>query len=572
MKTTDYVIQYLIEKGVTDLFGYPGGVICHFLDSAYKFRDQIRTHTHYHEQAAAFAACGYAQETGKAGVAFSTSGPWATNLVTGIANAYFDSIPTIFFTGQVDTYAAKGSLPVRQRGFQETDIVDIVHSITKYAIRVDDAQELPKILDKAYTLAVSGRPGPVLLDLPADVQRADLAVKCGETVQAPWEKEQLPPCDMNKTAEDIFTSLSNAMRPCLLLGNGVKQAGCKTLIRSFVNKLGIPVVSSMPAFDILPFESELNFGFIGANGHRYANIVLAKSDLIVSIGSRLDLKQVGNERQKFPAHAELVRIDVDTGELAYKVRENEKQILADLRELLPCLLQCAENHKLDRSKWLESCKQVKTRLMGFDDLPYTAFLRRFCREIPDDAIITADVGQNEVWLAQQLEVKEKQTVHLSAGHGTMGYSLPAAIGAYYGSQRPVYCFNGDGGIQMNIQEFQFVVREQLPIKIIVLNNHALGMIRGFQKENFDGVYTQTVRAGGYTVPDFSQIAQAYGIPYKRIRNKEDLDDMTLVPGMGLIEIEMPEETVLQPNFGKAGSTQMQRPEMESALFEEIMAL
>jgi len=260
MKTTDYVIQYLIEKGVTDLFGYPGGVICHFLDSAYKFRDQIRTHTHYHEQAAAFAACGYAQETGKAGVAFSTSGPGATNLVTGIANAYFDSIPTIFFTGQVDTYAAKGSLPVRQRGFQETDIVDIVHSITKYAIRVDDAQELPKILDKAYTLAVSGRPGPVLLDLPADVQRADLAVKCGETVQAPWEKEQLPPCDMNKTAEDIFTSLSNAMRPCLLLGNGVKQAGCKTLIRSFVNKLGIPVVSSMPAFDILPFESELNFG------------------------------------------------------------------------------------------------------------------------------------------------------------------------------------------------------------------------------------------------------------------------------------------------------------------------
>lgn len=182
------------------------------------------------------------------------------------------------------------------------------------------------------------------------------------------------------------------------------------------------------------------------------------------------------------------------------------------------------------------------------------------------------MGQNEVWLAQQLEVKEKQTVHLSAGHGTMGYSLPAAIGAYYGSQRPVYCFNGDGGIQMNIQEFQFVVREQLPIKIIVLNNHALGMIRGFQKENFDGVYTQTVRAGGYTVPDFSQIAQAYGIPYKRIRNKEDLDDMTLVPGMGLIEIEMPEETVLQPNFGKAGSTQMQRPEMESALFEEIMAL
>lgn len=572
MKTTDYVIQYLIAKGVTDLFGYPGGVICHFLDSAYKFRSQIRTHTHYHEQAAAFAACGYAQETGKAGVAFSTSGPGATNLVTGIANAYFDSIPTIFFTGQVDTYEEKGDLPIRQRGFQETDIVGIVHSITKYAVRVNKAQELPSILEKAYNLAESGRPGPVLIDLPADVQREELEVECGKITQFPKSEKPDSPCDMKKKAEEIFACLSKATRPCLLVGNGVKQSGCIALIRDLVNMLRIPVVSSMPAFDVLPFKNKMNFGFIGANGHRYANIVLAKSDLIVSIGSRLDLKQVGRRRQEFHSHAELVRIDVDAGELAYKVRQDEKQVLADVRELLPCMLQCAEKCELNFSEWLESCRLVKTRLARFDDLPYTAFLRKFFRGIPDNAVITADVGQNEVWLAQQMEIKERQTVHLSAGHGAMGYSLPAAIGAYYGSRRPVYCFNGDGGIQMNIQEFQFVIREQLPIKIIVLNNCALGMIRGFQQENFEGVYTQTVPSGGYTVPNFSRIAEAYGIPYKRISSSKELDDVNLAPGLALIEIEMPEQTILQPNFGKAGSVQMQRPEMDPTLFAEIMAL
>lgn len=572
MKTTDYVIQYLIAKGVTDLFGYPGGVICHFLDSAYKFRSQIRTHTHYHEQAAAFAACGYAQETGKAGVAFSTSGPGATNLVTGIANAYFDSIPTIFFTGQVDTYEEKGDLPIRQRGFQETDIVGIVHSITKYAVRVNKAQELPSILEKAYNLAESGRPGPVLIDLPADVQREELEVECGKITQFPKSEKPDSPCDMKKKAEEIFACLSKATRPCLLVGNGVKQSGCIALIRDLVNILRIPVVSSMPAFDVLPFKNKMNFGFIGANGHRYANIVLAKSDLIVSIGSRLDLKQVGRRRQEFHSHAELVRIDVDAGELAYKVRQDEKQVLADVRELLPCMLQCAEKCELNFSEWLESCRLVKTRLARFDDLPYTAFLRKFFRGIPDNAVITADVGQNEVWLAQQMEIKERQTVHLSAGHGAMGYSLPAAIGAYYGSRRPVYCFNGDGGIQMNIQEFQFVIREQLPIKIIVLNNCALGMIRGFQQENFEGVYTQTVPSGGYTVPNFSRIAEAYGIPYKRISSSKELDDVNLAPGLALIEIEMPEQTILQPNFGKAGSVQMQRPEMDPTLFAEIMAL
>ena len=572
MKTTDYVIQYLIAKGVTDLFGYPGGVICHFLDSAYKFRSQIRTHTHYHEQAAAFAACGYAQETGKAGVAFSTSGPGATNLVTGIANAYFDSIPTIFFTGQVDTYEEKGDLPIRQRGFQETDIVGIVHSITKYAVRVNKAQELPSILEKAYNLAESGRPGPVLIDLPADVQREELEVECGKITQFPKSEKPDSPCDMKKKAEEIFACLSKATRPCLLVGNGVKQSGCIALIRDLVNMLRIPVVSSMPAFDVLPFKNKMNFGFIGANGHRYANILLAKSDLIVSIGSRLDLKQVGRRRQEFHSHAELVRIDVDAGELAYKVRQDEKQVLADVRELLPCMLQCAEKCELNFSEWLESCRLVKTRLARFDDLPYTAFLRKFFRGIPDNAVITADVGQNEVWLAQQMEIKERQTVHLSAGHGAMGYSLPAAIGAYYGSRRPVYCFNGDGGIQMNIQEFQFVIREQLPIKIIVLNNCALGMIRGFQQENFEGVYTQTVPSGGYTVPNFSRIAEAYGIPYKRISSSKELDDVNLAPGLALIEIEMPEQTILQPNFGKAGSVQMQRPEMDPTLFAEIMAL
>ncbi len=567
MKVTDYIIEYIVKQGVTDIFGYPGGVICHFMDSATKYTSDINVHINYHEQAAAFAACGYAQEKCEVGVAFSTSGPGATNLVTGIANAYFDSIPVVFFTGQVDTYGLKGKLPVRQRGFQETDMLSIVKSITKYAVRVDNPENIRYELEKAFYIAKEENPGPVLIDLPADVQRADVRV---DSLQG--YKGDLSINEFSKEADIILKKLREANRPCLLVGNGIKQSGCKKEIKRIVERLQIPTVFSMPAFDTLSYENKYNYGFIGANGHRYGNFVLGKADLIICLGSRMDLKQVGNDRTKFAAQAEIIRVDIDKNNFQYMVHNNEIQIHADIRLLLPAI----EEHITDEIKcseqWNRVCNEIKKTLANYDDEEYTLLLKNYAESIPDEISMTFDVGQSQVWCAQQIHVKENQSVHMSAGHGTMGYALPAAIGSYYASRRPVVCFNGDGGIQMNIQELQFLAREQLPITVVILNNHALGMIRGFQEANFEANYTQTIEGTGYAVPDFEKIAYAYGMNYKKVLYIDDLSELNTVQGPSIIEIALPINTSLNPNFGRNGLIQDQRPYIDRKLYDKLMEL
>ncbi len=570
MKVTDYIISFLIEKEIKQMFGYPGGVICHFIDSATKFTENIEAHATYHEQAAAFAACGYAQANCDVGVAYATSGPGATNLVTGIANAFFDSMPVLFFTGQVDTYGLRGDLPIRQRGFQETDVVSMVQGISKYAVRVDSPEEIRYHLEKAYYLATSGNPGPAVLDLPADVQRADVAV---ETLCGFEPDEEVSVTKESEVVQTILQELKKAERPCLLVGNGVKQSGCRTMIRTIIEAMKIPTVFSMPAFDVLPTEHPQNMGFIGANGHRYANFVLGKSDLILTVGSRMDLKQVGNQRASFAPQARIVRVDIDEGNLSYKVHEDECGIVADLKRLCPAWLEKIGEFPKCSDKWLDVCRQLKDELKGYDDLPYNKLLTAFGNMIPENVIMTADVGQSELWVAQNLPIKEGQRVYLSAGHGTMGYSLPAAIGASYTADRPVFSFSGDGGIQMNLQELQFVKRENRPIKVIVINNHALGMIRGFQEANFNKNYAQTIQGCGYSAPDFEKLAKAYDLPYTRITQEEDLVGLQLdTMKAELIEIAIPQHTLLNPNFGTTGKIQDQRPYMNRDLYDRLMEL
>lgn len=569
MKVTDYIVEFIISKGVTDIFGYPGGVICHFIDSTTKYKDKIQAHTNYHEQASAFAACGYAQETGKIGVAYVTSGPGATNLITGIANAYFDSTPILFLTGQVDTYGLKGDLPVRQRGFQETDVVSIVSSISKYAVRIDDPTMIRYELEKAYEIAMSGNPGPVVIDLPADVQRTNVDEKMlkgysSDTIEDPVEEK----------ISLIIENINKSKRPCFLVGNGVKQSGMTKCLRKIIDSIGIPTVFSMPAFDTIPYSDIHNFGFIGANGHRYGNFVLGKSDLIITLGSRLDLKQVGNNRGEFAPNAKIIRIDIDEDSFKYPVHNDEICVSIDIKSLLPELLLNISRITCISKEWLEVCCVIKQELEGFDDETYTKLLRAFGERFPENIGVTADVGQSEVWVAQQLHVKEGQTVHISAGHGAMGYSLPAAIGTYYGKRKPVISFSGDGGIQMNIQELQYLSREQIPVHVVVLNNNSLGMIRGFQEANFEKNYSQTVEGRGYSAPDFEKIANAYQLQYTRISNENEIKQLdTINMDMpSIIEIMLPNETSLNPNFGRNGMVQDQRPYMDRALFEKLIKM
>lgn len=558
----DFIVEYLISKGITDVFGYPGGMVTYLMDSFSRYSGWISAHVTYHEQGAAFAACGYAQTSGRLGMAYATSGPGATNLVTGICNAYFDSIPTLFITGQVNANEAKGGYGVRQRGFQETDIVSMVKPVTKYVAYVEHVEALPGELEKAYDIATTGRKGPVLLDIPMNVFREKV-----ETSEVTVHEQEVP-----RRIADAVGSVSSAIHqsaaPVFLIGAGVKAAGCEERVRMAVARLGIPVISSMVAFDVMQ-DAPRYYGFIGAYGTRAANFIAAKSDLIISIGSRMDIRQVGVHREGFAPNAKIVRFDVDCGELDYPVHADEAQFCMDMESTIS-VLEAVESDR-DYRPWIAVCDEIHRLLSTIDKNSTGRLMESVGEGIPENAVITADVGQNQVWVAQSLKVKTGQRVLFSGGHGAMGYSLPAAIGAYYGSgKRPVYCITGDGGMQMNIQELQFIAREHLPIKIIVLNNGALGMIRHFQEMYFGGRYFQTKPEGGYTAPDFSRIAEAYGIRGRRVEADGTTGYAFRDDGPELLEILINEDTYVFPKLEFGKPNQDQEPLIDRNLYEKIM--
>lgn len=568
MKASDFVVEYLIEKKITDVFGYPGGMVTHLMDSFSKYEHKIKAHVTYNEQGAAFAACGYAQVTGKPGVAYATSGPGATNLITGICNAYMDSIPTIFIAGQVNSFEQKGNMNVRQRGFQETDIVSMVKGITKYAVKINDADKLKECLDRAFYESLNGRMGPVLLDMAMDVTRTDIDVnKLKGWIPCNYEEKNML---SEKSLQRIVSAITGAQRPVVLLGNGIDRAKDNTSWKNMLNHIGVPVVSSMIAVDI---QTELDnyFGFIGAYGDRTANFIVAKSDLVIAIGSRLDVRQVGAKRENFAPDSKIFRIDIDAGELEYKVHNDEVDIVADSYLALQCICKEWSRIKPDYSSWRKTCGVIYKELHGHDDKNYNDFVRKISGLIGNNSVITTDVGQNQVWVAQSFDVKDGQRILFSGGHGAMGYSLPAAIGACIGSGKRTYCFTGDGGLQMNIQELQFINREKLPITIILFNNNALGMIRHFQEMYFHDNYYQTVPSGGYDNPDFEKLSKAYGFDYKQIKETDDnisfdIDKPTF------IEVVLNDKTYVFPKLEFGKPNQDQEPLLDRKLFNKLMEL
>lgn len=564
IKVTDYIIKKIIENNVNTIFGYPGGVVCHLIDSATKYSDKIDIKLNYHEQASAFSACGYAQASGKLGVAFATSGPGATNLITGIANAWFDSLPVLFLTGQVDTYALKSNIKseIRQYGFQETDIVSIVKPITKYCIQILKAEDIKEELDKAIKIALSNRKGPVLIDLPADIQRAFIEV--GDFNELPKEEYK----EKSNYYKIIQKELKKSKRPIFLVGAGLNQCNLREDFRKLANDYQIPVVTSMSAIDILPYDDVLNCGFIGVNGHRYANLILAKSDLVICIGTRLDLKQIGIKRQFFK-NQKIIRVDIDKNELNYFINHNEIRIETGLKTFLKDFNNISE--KCCHKEWIKTTNKIKEKLKYANDNEEAhKFLRKISSLIQEDVTYSLDVGQNQVWAIQALELKNNQKVIMSAGLGTMGYALPAAIGAYYATQKPSIAIVGDGGIQMNIQELQFISHHKLPITIILCNNRCLGMIRQFQEKNFNSNYKITTLTTGYSVPDFKKIAKAYNIKCVSINKLEELKHIN-ISKPNFIEVNLDTVTYLEPAFGKDNLFD-QIPNINRELYNEIMEL
>lgn len=568
MKVSDYIVEFFIKNGITDVFGYPGGMLTHLMESFDHYKDKISAHVNYHEQASAFAACGFAQVTERPGVAYATSGPGATNLITGICDAYFDSIPVIFVTGQVNTFESKGTMPIRQKGFQETDIVSMVHSVTKYSVYVESSEDIRFCLEKACYMAMEGRKGPVLLDIPMNVQRSNVEPELLKKFDPPkaCKKE-------NDKIKDILELLRNAKRPSILIGSGLRCRGAAEKFRIAADKWKIPVVSSMVAVDILSRDSDFYYGFIGAYGERSANFIIAKSDLVLVLGSRMDVRQIGAVPKEFAVHAKLVRVDVDSGELSNKIKEDEIQLNWEVSDFIEEISDRIVEQAGRYQEWKSVCDEIKNKLNGIDDRKPNQMVSEISRFVPEDSVITTDVGQNQVWIAQSFHTKVNQQILFSGGHGAMGYSLPAAIGAYYGSRKKVISFNGDGGIQMNIQELQFLAREQLPIKVIILNNSSLGMIRHFQEMYFDSNFTQTVENRGYSVPSFEKLAGAYGIAYTEIKNPQGLsEDLFSGDAPAVIEVRLENNTYVYPKLEFGKPNQDQEPLLDRSLYYYLMDL
>ncbi len=520
MKVCDYIVDYLQKKMITTVFGYPGGMVTYLMDSLYN-SESLETIMCYHEQAAAFAACAYAFISGNVGVAFATSGPGFTNLITGICHAYFESIPVLFITGQVNTNESKGSMHIRQKGFQETDVIGMINNFTKYSNYVDNAQTLKYELDCAFYYATNGRPGPVLLDIPIDIQRTEIDhMSLCEFI--PQKQETL---NYDKIKSSLLSELKCAKRPVIVAGNGINSSNMRNQFLDFVNHINIPIVTSMISVDLLDKEYHNNYGFIGAYGNRHSNFILSQCDLLISIGSRLDIRQTGTNLREFAKDARLIRIDVDKNEFENKIKSDEVTLYADLRDLLKLLATDEDFIIKDKfDNWIRQCDFYCEKLNKIDMSIPNQITHKISKLIPDNSVITTDVGQNQVWVAQSFHIKPHQRVLFSGGHGAMGFSLPAAIGAYYALKKPVFCINGDGGFQMNLQELQTIIRERLPIKIFILNNNSLGMIRHFQEMYFDNNYAYTVKGNGYSVPDFIKIAKAYGINAYEINDVLNLND------------------------------------------------
>lgn len=574
MKITvsDYIVEFLISKSISDVFGYPGGMVTYFMESLDKYKNNIKSHLCYHEQGAAFAACGYAQVSHKPGIAYATSGPGATNLITGIANSFFDSIPCIFITGQVNICEQNKDLKCRQLGFQETDIVNIAKPITKYSKMIINKDDIKYELEKAYYLCMNERPGPILLDIPMDIQKSEIDTETLIGYEIPVKDK----IDYNNIKNILLEELLKAKSPIILAGNGINAANSADNFNKIINILKIPVVTSMISVDLLNNNSGYNFGFIGTYGHRYSNIIINNSDLIISIGSRLDKRQTGHKKT-FAENSKLIRIDIDENELTNKLKEDEIDLVCDIKSLFSEII--ADNNfklKNDYSNWLKKCNYIKEKLYKYDESDYNKILYDLSNLIPNNSVITTDVGQNQVWVAQYFCKKENQRILFSGGLGSMGYSLPSSIGAFYANpSNSIISINGDGGFQMNLQELQLIAREKLPIKIIIFNNNALGMIRHFQEMYFNGNYIQTTSNHGYLAPDFSKIAEAYGIRNYSVSTFDELlsiKDCIYDNQSVLINIKIDGNTYVFPKLAEGKPIYDQDPLIERDLLNELMNL
>ena len=514
------LLECLHKVGVTDMFGYPGGAVIPIYDEIYSF-DKIKHYFARHEQGAVHAADGYARVSGKVGVCLATSGPGATNLVTGIMTAHMDSVPLLAITGQV-----RSNLLGRD-AFQETDIVGITVPITKGNYLVQNIKDIPRIIKEAYFIASTGRPGPVLVEIPNDIQQQEISY---DEFNKLFDKEvQLEGYEPTYVGHPVqikraLSLIKKAKKPLIIAGAGVMKSGASKELLELANKMDIPVTTTLLGLGAFPENHELSLGMLGMHGTVPANYATDEADLVIAAGIRFDDRIAGNP-SKFCEHAKIIHIDIDPAEID-KNKKADVPIVGDLKNVLSEINKELESQ--DHKEWTDKVKEWKKeyplahRDVGKDKLLPQEVLKAINDILDGDTIVVTDVGQHQMWAAQYMTYKNANSIVTSGGAGTMGFGVPAAIGAQVGARdKKVVLIVGDGGFQMTLEEIMMIRQYNLPVKIVIINNSFLGMVRQWQELFKDRRYSFVDLECN---PDFVKIADAYGIKSERLKTKADLEN------------------------------------------------
>lgn len=514
---SEAVIRSLLAENVDSIFGYPGGAIMPIYDALYNYADKIKHYLVRHEQGAVHAAQGYARVTGKAGVVFATSGPGATNLVTGIADAMIDSTPLVCITGQVASHL------LGTDAFQEIDVMNITVPVTKWNVQVTRAEDICKTIAKAFYVAQSGRPGPVVVDITKDAQIAQTVFDYEKTTEI-RTYHPIPKVDLKKI-EDAALLINAAKKPYILAGQGVTLSEASKELLEFAEKANIPVALTLLGLSCMPTEHPLQVGYLGMHGNYAPNVKTNECDLLIAVGMRFDDRVTGDVN-RYAKQAKIIHIDIDKAEIN-KIIKADVGIIGNAKEVLPLLTE--QIKKADHSEWIESFNELKKE--EFDKI-ITRDCRNDCNEIKmaeviyqlnevtnGESVIVTDVGQHQMVASRYYEFKIPRSNVTSGGAGTMGFALPAAMGAKTGvPDREVIAIIGDGGFQMTLQELGTISQYKIPVKIVVLNNEFLGMVRQWQQMFFKSRYSFTEMVN----PDFIKINEAYGIKAKKVIERADL--------------------------------------------------
>ena len=579
MRVADYIFKTLADKGVKHCFLVTGGGAMH-LNDALGLEKRIKYICCLHEQACAMAAEGYARASGTPGVICVTTGPGGTNALTGVMGAWLDSVPMVVISGQIKRSTMITSCPnltLRQLGDQEYNIVDAVKPMTKFAKTVMSVEEVPEVLEMAWRLCQSGRPGPVWIDVPLDIQSAEINLS-GRIAPAENGKADSRPLVSEAQIKKVVSLLLSSNRPAIIVGSGVRNAKAEKLFLEVAESLNIPVLTSISGIDLIPSGHPLFFGRPGILGERPANFIMQNSDLFIVLGTRMGIRICGYAYETIARAATKVMIDVDEAELNKPTFRPDVKIHADAGEFLKAL-HVALPALPEKSEWLNYCNRVKSQYPVIlpehrsrtDYVSSYVLPEAIVRHAPSPLTVVTSNGIAYTSTFQSIPIRKDMRMFSNEACASMGYGLPAAIGAAFAdNSRTIACFEGDGSIQMNLQELQTLVNYKLPIKLFVYNNAGYLSIKTTQRSFFGGHFVGSEASSGVILPSFEKLAAAYGLPYFKLRNNQELDAMLpqifKTPGPGLIEVMLDPFEVLGP---KAASKKLPNGQMVSAPLEDM---